>query len=284
MVVNECKEGVVSIKCIQYECGALGEQKSRITGGSRVQKDQMPSLALVYSGNTGMKCTATIVAPRWALASYSCIIGQTEFINGRGTELSWTLFSGSSEFDESVNNTNVQTVHVKQIVVYPQAKYKRFLYTGDFVLLELQNSLQFNMAVSASCLTRNTIEDESMCLTAGWGVQNPGKPIQEQYLRYLTTPIIDSSECNSTNYYAGSLPDNTICSSLASNQTTCYNDEGAPLMCYSSKTNVWEVQGVLSYHGNCGRRPQPVIYNSLSNKVINWITNTIGNNRMFRQT
>lgn len=51
-------------------------------------------------------------------------------------------------------------------------------------------------------------------------------------------------------------------------------------MCLSPKTESWEVQGLLSYHGNCSQRPQPSIYNALSEKIINWISNTIGNAQM----
>lgn len=62
------------------------------------------------------------VAPQWALASYSCIIGKTEFVNARKNEVKWTLYAGSSSFDESnlqkMNNT--QIADIAQIYTYPQ--------------------------------------------------------------------------------------------------------------------------------------------------------------------
>lgn len=146
-------------------------------------------------------------------------------------------------------------------------------------------------------------------MTAGWGgnqsVVGTTEQLQEQYLKYIPIPTVPIDECNSTNYFAGALQDDAICGYMSSNQTTCYvsesiqsillnnfltgylfiqfqNDEGAPMMCYSNSNNVWELHGILSYHGNCGRRPQPVIYNSLFGEIKNWIINTIGNSLMFK--
>lgn len=80
---------------------------------------------------------------------------------------------------------------------------------------------------------------------------------------------------------------NTVSTGIKSNKKIFFisqNDEGAPLMCFSEEIGVWELQATLSYHGNCGKRPQPVIYNSLAGDISEWIVNTIGNNLMFRKT
>lgn len=47
-------------------------------------------------------------------------------------------------------------------------------------------------------------------------------------------------------------------------------------MCFSETTNIWELQGILSYHGNCGRSHHPSIYTSISSDIRLWISNVIG--------
>lgn len=53
-------------------------------------------------------------------------------------------------------------------------------------------------------------------------------------------------------------------------------------MCYSNETVSWKLYGMLSYHNNCGQREQPTVYTSLSEQLLYWITNTIGNNLMIK--
>lgn len=60
------------------------------------------------------------------------------------------------------------------------------------------------------------------------------------------------------------------------------NDEGAPLMCYSEDS--WQLHGLLSYHGNCGRRPQPAIYSGMTEKLMHWIVQTVGNDLMVHKS
>lgn len=55
-------------------------------------------------------------------------------------------------------------------------------------------------------------------------------------------------------------------------------------MCYSNDTTNWTLQGILSYHGNCGRRPQPAVYSAMSSELIHWIVNTVGNDLMIQKS
>lgn len=50
-----------------------------------------------------------------------------------------------------------------------QAKFKQFLYTGDFVLLELEEAIQFSEWASSACLSNSQIDPTELCMTAGWG-------------------------------------------------------------------------------------------------------------------
>lgn len=53
-------------------------------------------------------------------------------------------------------------------------------------------------------------------------------------------------------------------------------------MCFNDSIG-WILEGILSYHGNCGQRLHPAVYSSItSNEIRAWIVNTIGNDYMFR--
>lgn len=55
-------------------------------------------------------------------------------------------------------------------------------------------------------------------------------------------------------------------------------------MCFSNRTSSWTLHGILSYHGNCGRRPQPAVYSGMSRELLNWIVSTVGNDKMIHKT
>lgn len=55
-----------------------------------------------------------------------------------------------------------------------QAKFKRFLYTGDVVLLELDSNLNYTQTAISACMSKEEISTEQICMTAGWGVYKPG--------------------------------------------------------------------------------------------------------------
>lgn len=57
----------------------------------------------------------------------------------------------------------------KQFLLCLQAKFKHFLYSGDVVLLELENPLEFGETVTAACLSDEPInKDAEFCISVGW--------------------------------------------------------------------------------------------------------------------
>lgn len=55
-------------------------------------------------------------------------------------------------------------------------------------------------------------------------------------------------------------------------------------MCYNDRSGSWTLQGILSYHGNCGRRPQPAVYSGMSRELLHWIVSTVGNDQMVHKS
>uniref|UniRef100_A0A1B6DTY3 Peptidase S1 domain-containing protein n=2 Tax=Clastoptera arizonana TaxID=38151 RepID=A0A1B6DTY3_9HEMI len=270
-IVNETCESTVEVTCQEFTCGSQGpsEVTARLVGGSGATDGQWPSVGVLYQKKTKTTCTATIISPRWLLSSYNCLHSKDKSLSADG----WVAFGGGSMFDTDKPET--QTRFVSEIVAHPQVKFNRFLFSNDIALVGLKEPFTLTRYVGAICLPEKEIEPRQICVTAGWGYTSPGEANFKQYLQYLPVPTIDLEECNSTNHYSGFVTENEICAGFTdAEKTPCYNDEGAPLMCMS-EGGVWELQGVLSYHSNCGRGYHPSIYSSVS-AVRNWLEKTVG--------
>ncbi|XP_071443070.1 transmembrane protease serine 5-like [Hetaerina americana] len=268
-----CSSGsIVEISCQEFTCGNHGLADgvaARLVGGDEAANGQWPSVALLYHTRERATCTGSIISPRWLIASYNCLHMREKSLLPDG----WVAFGGGSTFDKDKPETQIRTV--KSIVPYPQVKYNRFLYNHDVALVELMEPLTFTQSVGAICLPEKPIEPRQLCVTAGWGYTSPGEINFSQYLHYLPVPTIELNECNSTQHYSGFITEDKICAGFTdAMHSPCYNDEGAPLMCVS-EGGIWELQGVLSYHSNCGRGYHPSIFSSVTS-VREWVRRVVG--------
>ncbi|XP_055326468.1 uro-adherence factor A-like isoform X3 [Sitodiplosis mosellana] len=269
---------IVALECEKYTCGNnLTRDKD---AGSKNQT--WPSLALAVNEISNVRCTATIVSPRHALASYSCILGKFELTSEVEKTLSWYLQVNGSNYDDEHESTELQQVNVARIFKYPQTKSKHFLYSGDVVLLELDAPIEFGESVTAACLSNEPINDDvESCISAGW-FSEEGESRRKHYIKNLSATPLSTESCNSTANYAGSLPDDLICMENNDNDEKCQinTDEGAPLLCYSSSRASWQLKGILSYRNDCRRHALPAVYSELTSSLLKWITKTIGNDEM----
>uniref|UniRef100_A0A1V1FNG4 Putative serine protease 69 isoform A n=1 Tax=Reticulitermes speratus TaxID=60591 RepID=A0A1V1FNG4_9NEOP len=270
---SACTSGtVVEVACQEFTCGSHGLADgvaARLVGGDGATNGQWPSVALLYHTRYKSSCTASIISPKWLLSSYSCLHLRDKTL----TAENWVAFGGGSMFETDKPET--QITEVRSITAYPQVKYNQFLYNNDIALIELNQPLTFTRNVGAICLPEKEIEPRQLCVTAGWGYTSPGEINFSQYLHYLPVPTIDLRDCNSSKHYAGFITDDEICAGFTdAEKSPCYNDEGAPLMCVS-EGGVWELQGVLSYHSNCGQGYHPSIFSSIT-AVRGWVEKTVG--------
>ncbi|XP_069682379.1 uncharacterized protein [Periplaneta americana] len=265
-------ETAVEIACQEFTCGSHGLADgiaARLVGGDGATNGQWPSVALLYHTRYKTSCTASIISPKWLLSSYNCLHLRDNSLKAE----SWVAFGGGSMFETDKPDTQIR--EVRSIIPYPQVKYNQFLYNNDIALIELSEPLMFTRYVGAICLPEKEIEPRQLCVTAGWGYTSPGEINFSRYLHYLPLPTMDLRECNSTKHYAGFITDDEICAGFTDGEKSpCYNDEGAPLMCVS-EGGVWELQGVLSYHSNCGRGYHSSIFSSIT-AVRSWVEKTVG--------
>lgn len=75
--VEFCVSGkVVRVSCEEFACGmhyASEEPTARSIDGTSISDGQLPSVALLKEEKDGVACTASIIGPLHAVASYSCI-------------------------------------------------------------------------------------------------------------------------------------------------------------------------------------------------------------------
>ncbi|KAK5645811.1 hypothetical protein RI129_004275 [Pyrocoelia pectoralis] len=276
-------DSIVSITCQDFECGSQTSSdvpSARIIGGNRASETQWPGVVLLYNKKYHVQCTSTVIAPNWVLASYSCVLAEKHLRNDVNE---WVLYAGGTNFSVNMNN-GTQLRLIRKIIPHPQAKYSEIVYSNDIVIIQLDMPLNLGSNVSAICLPNTEIEPRQLCVTAGWGVKTPGESGRQEYLHYLPVPTLDIAQCNSSEHYNGRLTKDKICAGYTdSDRTPCYNDEGAPLMCFSETSNTWELQGLLSHHANCGRNRHPALYTSVNRETREWIRNTTGMHLMVNE-
>lgn len=153
------------------------------------------------------------VSPRWALASYSCMMGKTEFIDNRNiAEMDWKLFAGTSQFNFTMirgNNANssYQVVDVLRIVPYPQVCMTHFILvqsrskppisTGQIQTIPLHRRCRTTAADQAAPVQWT----DRQCLPGTWRRNRSGSAVSDRRLgcrsighsHYRTVPQISTS-------------------------------------------------------------------------------------------
>lgn len=263
-VSNVCNNGVISLMCASYECNTNPTSKS--------------SVALAIDQKSGIECMASIIAPKWALASYTCLFKSPDISGPYSRELQdWYL-----AIDDEISPLNL--MNRRKIIlahIYTHTRYHHLMYSEDFVLLELEKPLVFNNKFKSVCLSNKPVNASQQCAISNWDMKFEDNNTE---FKSRNITITSRTDCNSTELFAGALPSNSICSALeqiSDNATMCENNEGAPLSCYNENNKKWSVQGFISYHGGCGRRPQATVYSLITDNIMKWIVNKIGNNFMF---
>lgn len=75
------------------------------------------------------------MSPRWALASYSCILGKFELNSEIENSSSWSLhINGYKDNDDDDNNSSeIQQINVARIFKYPQVKIRQiFIFKANY--------------------------------------------------------------------------------------------------------------------------------------------------------
>ncbi len=124
---------------------------------------------------------------------------------------------------------------------------------NDIALIELTTAIEYNKVIAPVCLPTSPPTVEEMCITTGWG-RGTGDPA---LLKELHIPIISNEDCNSPDYYNGSITPNMVCAGYKKH-SVCQGDSGGPLVCNTNGNSPYSLVGVTSWsplqcrnlHGN----------------------------------
>ncbi|KAK4327385.1 hypothetical protein Pmani_002148 [Petrolisthes manimaculis] len=274
---DECSsDTLVHLSCDEHKCGHWkASDDGHLDGGIEMSAEAgvWPSLALLLkthpnSNDThtrGQSCTATIVAPSWVLAAYSCLAAK----DGGLVPATWAVVSGVSSPAAST-----QFHHVRKMVHYPGVVRTGGLWAGDAVLLRLSSPLEMNRNTQPVCLPDSPPPPTANCVIAGWNRLHHGIGGESQFLHHLPEPLLPMDSCNTTHYPGRLNPSHTCVEFNDTQHSPCHGDEGSPLMC-QTESGVWRLEGLLTYHARCGLAQHPSIFTAL-HALQPWLSSTIG--------
>lgn len=145
------------------------------------------------------------------------------------------------------------------------------MYSGNAVLLELETAFE-NGGNIAAALTDEAIQSENeKCITAGWlpdegntsslcflpnrklknlsffcNFQDSSSEERKQYISEFKLPSLSTEKCNSTDHFAGSLPNDAICEENTENIPNG-NDSNCYVSCLTSTIHLLHLQKSFKY-------------------------------------
>ncbi|XP_071940890.1 serine protease hepsin-like [Antedon mediterranea] len=145
----------------------------------------------------------------------------------------------------------------------------------DIAMVKLQEQATITDYVRPVCLPEamDVYPNGNECIVTGWG-ETKGTGF-ETVLKEAAVPIIETTICNSTNYYNGDISIRMMCAGDGG-EDTCTGDSGGPLV-RQTDTGAWNLVGVTSWGTNCAIATKPGVYTKIS-YFNDWITQTITEN------
>lgn len=162
------------------------------------------------------------------------------------------VLTGTRNLDGTGTRRNVSSIRI-----HPSWNNRTFDY--DVAVLRLTTSAT---GIPLASLTTSDGTVGSGLLVTGWGAlsESGGFPIS---LRKVTVPLVDRTNCNDSNSYAGQISSRMLCAGRDSGGIdSCQGDSGGPL------TRGSALVGIVSWGEGCARANKFGVYTRVSNSVI----------------
>ncbi|CAL1540616.1 unnamed protein product [Lymnaea stagnalis] len=264
--VNDCSDGSDEALCYTPQCGRplVRLQDTRIVGGSESPEGAWPWIVSI-TDSQGHLCGATLIHPQWAVTAAHCF----ETVFNRNYE-DFIIIAGRHQL--RVPDSHEQQRAVAD--VYMHREYVSSTSLNDVAVIKLREPFNLTDYVSAACLPRHKIPEETTCYIIGWG--NTLGTCCTNKLKQAAVPIIKNSVCGGPDYYGDRLMDHMMCAGFPEGGVdSCDGDSGGPLMCESTlQDKHWELQGVTSWGVLCAIPKQPGVYTVVYD-YLPWIQQTI---------
>ncbi len=236
----------------------------KIIGGRASDTGSWPwMVALSYNTlpqNNDTFCGATLIAKDWVLTAAHCVIDQTI----------------DSISVVTPNQTNNESLSIKQIIVHPQ--YNEEIFEHDLALIELTKASQI---VPITILSPHTTQDasEKEAIALGWGTVSATKTIYPVTLQQVNLTIDSLEKCSN---FMGDITENMLCASDKNyEKDTCQGDSGGPLIVFDTESNSWRQAGVTSWGYGCAQTNSYGVYTRIK-KYANFISTIICSNKKYR--
>jgi secreted trypsin-like serine protease len=226
-----------------------------------------PSSAGTTIHNTGYICTATMIAPRWAVTMAYCVQNAAE---------------NTSEFKVLYGDTDLskaKTAGLKRIVVHPDFRPGDTGYRTSVALLELDRDVVGSVRVARFEVSPKLTSPEEIgnAAVVGWGQVAEARVVPGAFetQRNLTVRIIDNQDCNRPERYGGRVAKDQFCAQSAfEGVDACTGFAGAPLV-VPNEWGEYAVLGIVNWGEGCARKDRPTVYTDLTHYV-EWIQKYVG--------
>uniref|UniRef100_A0AAY4BS77 Mannan binding lectin serine peptidase 2 n=1 Tax=Denticeps clupeoides TaxID=299321 RepID=A0AAY4BS77_9TELE len=263
-------------KCFPV-CGKPNSGKlSRIIGGERVQKKEIPWQVLVLKRN--------IFVGGGALISDDWVLTAAHVVYDYGDVSSLRVKTGL------VSRTDPDAVVglLEKVFIHPDYQHDNINFNNDIALMKMEHKVTVNATVMPVCLpgrdSRFTLTPEDTGIVSGWGVSRESSNKGTLYLRYIDLPVVDFNTCKAvfdlleTEHGKLKVTENMFCAGVPEGgKDACQGDSGGPFTFFDSISASWFVGGVVSWGYECAKTGQYGVYTKVNN-YLPWIEDIMANN------
>ncbi|KAF2881528.1 hypothetical protein ILUMI_24646 [Ignelater luminosus] len=227
-----------------------------IRKGNNAKENQFPYQALINYSSLGSICGGVLIHKKFVLTAAHCKLPSKPDKNYKVVLGCYRLTDGG------------QVINIINFIPHPKFnKFSGTISPHDIALVEMAKSIKQSPAVKP--ITLGNLEDcDSLgeAIVSGWGARKPYNLKVPNILQHATVSRISNKDCTKQliNVIGDFKPldDTMICtkSKLNNNQSTCFGDDGGPLVLVAN----YRLVGIISWYiPPCGLYDAPSVYTSI---------------------
>ncbi|XP_064652551.1 uncharacterized protein LOC135503121 isoform X2 [Lineus longissimus] len=232
---------VVRVKCADLVCGTPASSILRpyVVHGYTAPQGKWPWQVSVRK-LTQHICGGVVLTERHILTAAHCVEEMYD------SPHIYEVVLGTSKLYMTEKNRVVATVQK----MWKHPEFSNFKEGHDVAVLMLKNPIQFSDKIRPVCLPRSSKDKfpvTARCYVTGWGYTDYYQKNVPDDLQEAKMQLWNTTKCNSTDFYNGTLPSSVLCAGYLSGYISiCPGDSGGPLMC-QDEHGRWRVVGISSF-------------------------------------